>query len=73
MLFSFRVIASPLAMQMDLLYALLLGHYRYADGSLMLLCFFFPQCSSLLEQCSLSVQFLYMLIHPPKINLKVIH
>lgn len=72
MLFSFRVIASPLVMQMDLLDALLLGHYRYADGSLRLL-FFFPQCSSLLEQCSLSVQFLYMLIHPPKINLKVIH
>lgn len=40
MLFSFRVIASPLAMQMDLLDALLLGHYRYADGSLRLLFFF---------------------------------
>lgn len=67
MLFSFRVIASPLAMQMDLPDVLLLGHYRYADGSLRLLCFFFSKCSSLLELCSLSVQFLYMLIHPPKL------
>lgn len=43
MLFSFRVIASPLAMQMDLSDVLLLGHYRYADGSLRLLWFVFFQ------------------------------
>lgn len=68
MLFSFRVIAWPLAMQMDLPDVLLLGHYRYADGSLRLLWFFFfSKCSSLLELCSLSVQFLYMLIHHPKL------
>lgn len=73
LLFSFTVIASPLGMQMGLPDALLFRHYKYADGSLRLLCWFFLKWSWLLKLCSLSVQFLYMLIHPPKPNLKLIH
>lgn len=68
MLFSFRVIASPLAMQMDLPDVLLLGHYRYADGSLRLLWFFFFKMflliGTMLSFCSI---FVHAYSPPPKL------